>query len=152
MSIVGIATILIASSVLMNPFAFADDDDNKKGKASMMRGIGTGTVTCDDGTTVSGVTIQLDFTRDSSRGDFGSYTLRSSSSDFESAEFRDGKLTKSKYDFDGIQRENPSSRAICNGVGPTLTTMSGDCGLGVTITIEAVGNLKGTFTGNVACA
>ena len=148
-SIVAITTILMAGSMPISPIAFADDDDdNGNGEGTEMRGSGTGTVTCADGTTVSGVTMFMDFRVDPF-GNFGSYQLRSGSN-AESSTLRVGELTTSEYDLDGIHFER-TFRSICSGIGPTVGSVSGDCGLGVTITVEAVGNLKGTFTGNVAC-
>jgi len=64
-----------------------------------------------------------------------------------------GEITENDYNLNGLFKfvGTDLTRAICEEKTPVAVTVSGDCGIGVDITVEATGSMTGEFFGNAAC-
>ena len=120
-------------------------------------GTGTGTsgdevsqVGCENGPTISGVTLDLTFSAQSDGTVSGTYTIGADGSPFREGVLTDGTTDGSTYSLTG------EGQALCFDpvIGPPPptgeVTISGNCGDDVTINYDDV-QASGPFTGDVEC-
>jgi hypothetical protein len=114
-------------------------------------GSGSGSVACSDGTRVEGGSISFVAFK-SNVPLHGSWEVVSISTSGASqntgGSFQTGHIGSDQYTLTGRQ----ISDSICRGNPPTPATISGQCGQGVTIELNADNGEKGIFTGDVTCS
>jgi len=116
----------------------------------LISGIGTGTLSCSDGSTSPSLKIEMSFKSNAGEGGAGSISLNLASGGFTSRIIGPsliGDLTQNSFNIKGII----SSVKICGDIFPVVVTVSGDCGVGTTINYAAADGTAGSFAGNVAC-
>ncbi len=114
-------------------------------------GSGSGSITCSDGTRVDGGSISfVAFKSDVPiHGSWEVVSISSSGPALNTAgSFQTGNIGSNQYTLSGAQ----ISDSICRGNLPTPATISGQCGQGVIIELNADNGEKGIFTGDVTCS
>jgi hypothetical protein len=114
-------------------------------------GSGSGSISCSDGTRVGGGSISFVAFRSNVplHGSWEVVSIRSSGVSYNTGgSFQTGQIGTDQYTLAGIQ----ISDSICRGNPPTPATISGQCGQGVTIELNADNGEKGIFTGDVTCS
>lgn len=114
-------------------------------------GTGSGSITCSDGTRVDGGSISfVAFKSDVPL--HGSWEVVSISTSGPShnagGSFQTGNIGSNQYTLAGTE----ISDSICKGNPASPATISGQCGQGVTIELNADNGEKGIFTGDVTCS
>ena len=114
-------------------------------------GSGSGSITCSDGTRVDGGTISfVAFKSDVPL--HGSWEVVSISTSGPShnagGSFQTGNIGSNQYTLAGTE----ISDSICKGNPPSPAMISGQCGQGVTIELNAENGEKGIFTGDMTCS
>jgi hypothetical protein len=118
----------------------------------------TGTLTCPDGTEESvEVNTFISVTKGHQSGVM-QITLLENSTRTEQIEdaFNHVQITKNRFSFSGILTSRslvePEFQSICDDSNfPTKASVSGPCGEGVTIKMEATNGEHGIFLGDVSC-
>ena len=114
-------------------------------------GSGSGSIACSDGTRVEGGSISFVAFKSNVplHGSWEVVSIRTSgASQNTGGSFQTGHIGSDQYTLTGSQ----ISDSICRGNPPTPATISGQCGQGVTIELNADNGEKGTFTGDVTCS
>jgi len=119
--------------------------------SSNVSGSGSGSIACSDGTRVEGGSISFVAFKSNVplHGSWEVVSIRTSgASQNTGGSFQTGHIGSDQYTLTGSQ----ISDSICRGNPPTPATISGQCGQGVTIELNADNGEKGTFTGDVTCS
>jgi len=114
-------------------------------------GSGSGSIACSDGTRVEGGSISFVAFKSNVpiHGSWEVVSVRTSgASQNTGGSFQTGHIGSDQYTLTGRQ----ISDSICRGNPPTPATISGQCGQGVTIELNAANGEKGIFTGDVTCS
>ena len=114
-------------------------------------GSGSGSVACSDGTRVEGGSISFVAFKSNVplHGSWEVVSIRTSGvSQNTGGSFQTGHIGTDQYTLTGRQ----ISDSICRGNPPMPATISGQCGQGVTIELNADNGEKGIFTGDVTCS
>ncbi len=114
-------------------------------------GSGSGSIVCSDGTRVEGGSISFVAFKSNVpiHGSWEVVSVRTSgASQNTGGSFQTGHIGSDQYTLTGRQ----ISDSICRGNPPTPATISGQCGQGVTIELNADNGDKGIFTGDVTCS
>jgi hypothetical protein len=114
-------------------------------------GSGSGSIACSDGTRVEGGSISFVAFKSNVplHGSWEVVSIRTSGvSQNTGGSFQTGHIGTDQYTLTGRQ----ISDSICRGNPPMPATISGQCGQGVTIELNADNGEKGIFTGDVTCS
>jgi hypothetical protein len=114
-------------------------------------GSGSGSIACSDGTRVEGGSISFVAFKSNVplHGSWEVVSIRTSgASQNTGGSFQTGHIGTDQYTLTGRQ----ISDSICRGNPPIPATISGQCGQGVTIELNADNGEKGIFTGEVTCS
>src|ERR1700730_10278572 len=114
-------------------------------------GSGSGSIACLDGTRVEGGSISFVAFKSNVplHGSWEVVSIRTSgTSQNTGGSFQTGHIGTDQYTLTGRQ----ISDSICRGNPPIPATISGQCGQGVTIELNADNGEKGIFTGDVTCS
>ncbi len=114
-------------------------------------GSGSGSIACSDGTRVEGGSISFVAFKSNVpiHGSWEVVSIRTSgASQNTGGSFQTGHIGSDQYALTGSQ----ISDSICRSNPPTPATISGQCGQGVTIELNADNGEKGIFTGDVTCS
>ena len=114
-------------------------------------GSGSGSIACSDGTRVEGGSISFVAFKSNVplHGSWEVVSIRTSgASQNTGGSFQTGHIGTDQYTLTGRQ----ISDSICRGNPPIPATISGQCGQGVTIELNADNGEKGIFTGDVTCS
>ena len=114
-------------------------------------GSGSGSIACSDGTRVDGGSISFVAFKSNVpiHGSWEVVSVRTSGvSQNTGGSFQTGHIGSDQYTLSGRQ----ISDNICRGSPPMPATISGQCGQGVTIELNADNGEKGVFTGDVTCS
>jgi hypothetical protein len=114
-------------------------------------GSGSGSIACPDGTRVEGGSISFVAFKSNVplHGSWEVVSIRTSgASQNTGGSFQTGHIGTDQYTLTGRQ----ISDSICRGNPPIPATISGQCGQGVTIELNADNGEKGIFTGEVTCS
>jgi hypothetical protein len=114
-------------------------------------GSGSGSIACSDGTRVEGGSISFVAFKSNVpiHGSWEVVSVRiSGASQNTGGSFQTGHIGSDQYTLTG----RPISDSICRGNPSTPATISGQCGQGVTIELNADNGDKGIFTGDVTCS
>ncbi|MGC1930204.1 MAG: hypothetical protein WA667_14620 [Candidatus Nitrosopolaris sp.] len=113
-------------------------------------GSGTGSITCSDGARIDGGSISFfAFKSNALYGSWEVVSIRiSGTSQNAGGSFQTGVIGSNQFTLTGRE----ISDSICRGSPPTPATISGQCGQGVTIELNADNGEKGNFTGDVTCS
>jgi hypothetical protein len=114
-------------------------------------GSGSGSIACSDGTRVEGGSISFVAFKSNVplHGSWEVVSIRTSGvSQNTGGSFQTGHIGTDQYTLTGRQ----ISDSICRGNLPMPATISGQCGQGVTIELNADNGEKGIFTGDVTCS
>jgi len=114
-------------------------------------GSGGGSITCSDGSRVDGGSISfVAFKSDVPiHGSWEVISISTSGPSLNTAgSFQTGNIGSNQYTLAGTE----ISDSICKGNPPTPATISGQCGQGVIIELNADNGEKGIFTGDVTCS
>ena len=143
----------ISSSLPSSPISSSDGAlrglpvNNNQG----VSGSGSGSIACSDGTRVEGGSISFVAFKSNVpiHGSWEVVSVRTSgASQNTGGSFQTGHIGSDQYTLTGRQ----ISDSICRGNPPTPATISGQCGQGVTIELNADNGDKGIFTGDVTCS
>lgn len=151
--LVGIITALVLGIIASEQFVFANDEKKlEKGKGIAVIAEGTGEFTCNDATKFQNVGVFILFSEDPTRefkiGPSGLGLSYLDGTEKMGAALISGNVKPDKYDVKGIVFDDD----ICLQPDTTVVTVSGNCGLDVTITVKTSTGDTGTFLGDVACA
>ncbi|HMH11052.1 MAG TPA: hypothetical protein VK553_10100 [Candidatus Nitrosopolaris rasttigaisensis] len=114
-------------------------------------GSGSGSIACSDGTRVEGGSISFVAFKSNVplHGSWEVVSIRTSgASQNTGGSFQTGHIGTDQYTLTGRQ----ISDSICRGNPSIPATISGQCGQGVTIELNADNGEKGIFTGDVTCS
>ena len=114
-------------------------------------GSGSGSIACSDGTRVEGGSISFVAFKSNVplHGSWEVVNIRTSgASQNTGGSFQTGHIGTDQYTLTGRQ----ISDSICRGNPSIPATISGQCGQGVTIELNADNGEKGIFTGDVTCS
>src|SRR5712691_4468412 len=114
-------------------------------------GSGSGSIACSDGTRVEGGSISFVAFKSNVplHGSWEVVSIRTSGvSQNTGGSFQTGHIGTDQYTLTGRQ----ISDSVCRGNPPMPATISGQCGQGVTIELNADNGEKGIFTGDVTCS
>ena len=150
--VVGIMAALVLGIVASEQFVFADDDNRlEKGKGIAVIAEGNGEFTCGDATNFQNVGVFILFSEDSSRefkiGPSGLGLKYLDGAKNMGAALISGNVNSDSFGLKGIVFNDE----ICFEPETTVVTVSGSCGLGVTIRMKTSAGGTGTFLGDVAC-
>ena len=114
-------------------------------------GSGSGSIACSDGARVEGGSISFVAFKSNVplHGSWEVVSIRTSGvSQNTGGSFQTGNIGSNQYTLAGTE----ISDSICKGNPPTPVTISGQCGQGVTIELNADNGEKGIFAGDVTCS
>lgn len=114
-------------------------------------GSGSGSIACSGGTRVEGGSISFVAFKSNVplHGSWEVVSIRTSGVSLNTGgSFQTGHIGTDQYTLTGRQ----ISDSICRGNAPIPATISGQCGQGVTIELNADNGEKGIFTGDVTCS
>jgi hypothetical protein len=114
-------------------------------------GSGSGSITCSDGTRVDSGSISFVAFKGvvPIHGSWEVVSISNSGpSQNTGGSFQTGNIGSNQYTLSGTE----ISDSICRGNPPTPATISGQCGQGVIIELNADNGEKGSFTGDVICS
>jgi len=150
----GVIAVTAALSALLGVTMIGESESQQPNLSAakgviQISGIGTGTLSCSDGSTSPSLEIEMAF-NPNAEGGAGSISLTLASGGFTSriaGPSLIGDITQNSFNIKGII----SSVNICGDISPVVVTVSGDCGVGTTINYAAADGTAGSFAGNVAC-
>jgi len=149
--ILAIAVAFVAGTIATGSLIYAQGPPSEPPGVilSHVEGAGTGTLTCANGDVFNNVltTVILDPTGE--RQAFVSLRNLDNTRQQHFGALLAGESTQSAYNLNGLFSFREGD-FICEET-PAVVTVSGDCGIGVAITIVAPGSMTGAFVGNVAC-
>jgi len=142
-------TLIAVTALTASSTVFAQAPPTPTGATQLhIAGAGIGTVTCANGNVFNNVITTISF---NVPGEAPQVFLRNEDNtrqQHRSILFA-AELTQNAYNLNGFFTFRGGD-FICEET-PVLVTVSGDCGIGVAITVVAPGSMTGAFVGNVVC-
>jgi len=144
-----IAAALIVGTIATGSLIYAQAPPSVgPGAPTHVEVAGFGTVTCADNTVFNNVIVTVTFDIPNTGQEVFLRNENNPSQQHRSILF-EGEITENDYILNGIFNFR-GGNFICVET-PVPVTVSGDCGIGVDITVEATDSMTGEFFGNAAC-
>jgi hypothetical protein len=117
------------------------------GKNYELKGVGKGSISCSDGTKVKNARINF-FVFYQGGGTYAEWNVDQKSLGSKGGIITKETVTSSKYNLKGVEAFDN----ICNSKVPAKMSLSGNCGEGSTVKLQAANGEKGVFKARAQCS